>query len=105
MIREAMRTATRYYTRDLLTRALQKNVISPLFYTFLASLNVYYIIKEQRFHIIIAKGFNHLVRSVHSLVSVSVTEYFSNRCHLYLQTLSFATADSVSVSLLMRDTG
>ena len=40
LIREAVRTATHYYTRDLQTRALQKNVISPLFNTFLASLNV-----------------------------------------------------------------
>ena len=40
LIREAVRTAIHYYTRDLQTRALQKNVISPLFYTFLASLNV-----------------------------------------------------------------
>ena len=40
LIREAVRTATHYYTRDLQTRALQKNVISPLLYTFLASLNV-----------------------------------------------------------------
>ena len=34
-------------------------------------------------------------------MSVSVTEYFSNRCHLYLQTLYFASADSVSMRLLM----
>ena len=33
-------TATHYCTRDLQTRALQKNVISPLLYTFLACLNV-----------------------------------------------------------------
>ena len=33
-------STTHYYTRDLQTKALQKNVISTLSYTFLASLNV-----------------------------------------------------------------
>ena len=37
-------------------------------------------------------------------MSVSVTEYFSNRCHLYLQTLSFATADSRSCEILANAT-
>ena len=40
LIREAVRSATHYYTRDLQTRALQKTAISPVFYTFLISLNV-----------------------------------------------------------------